>query len=301
MQVLFDGDILRYRLGFVAEHIKYYVLEKGHEKLGPIEKFTDKEEAEAYIASDDSLYYKEIRVAEHVAKCLHTVKLQIQAVLDALEVDRDDCRIFLSGKDNFRDKLVDYYKANRDRSKRPLHFKNITEYLIKNWNAEIVDGIEADDALGITQMENFNPGMGMTEETIIVTLDKDLDCIPGWHYNFVNKEKYFVQPEEADMMFYTQMLQGDSADNIPGLYKITGVKAMPNILFPISTMDDPKDMWMYVWNVYKAACDKKEVKITSKELYNKLVEIGKLLWMWRKPDDHWLPPTKKFKLLEVKV
>jgi hypothetical protein len=102
--------------------------------------------------------------------------------------------------------------------------------------------------------------------------------------------------------FYTQMITGDTADNIPGLYKITGIRALAKIHSPLASMSKELDMWHYVVNVYQAACAKKEVKMSMEELITKLTEIGQLLWIWHKKDNLWQPPsTKNIPLMEVPV
>ena len=156
MQGLIDGDVLRYRIGFACEEI-----------------------------IDGEV------VPDTIENCLHSVKEQIHSILR--EAGADSYRVFLSGKGNFRESLVDYYKANRKDSRKPYHFDNITQYLINYWDAEVIEGQEADDALGIAQVQNKYivdqqklGGHGYTE-TIICTIDKDLDNVPGWHYNFLSE------------------------------------------------------------------------------------------------------------------
>src|SRR5574343_1568457 len=63
------------------------------------------------------------------------------------------------------------------------------------------------------------------EDTIIVTLDKDLDMIPGLHYNWVKNTIYDVNEDEALRFFYKQLLIGDTSDNIVGIRGIGPVKA----------------------------------------------------------------------------
>lgn len=323
VHILLDGDIFRYRIGFVCEHTRHYVIEKGSEKYGPVAIFSDKSEAEEFIKDDSTLYIKSIRAAERLNKCLHTLKLQLNAILNKFGADKSECTVYLSGKDNFRDTLVDYYKANRDRSKRPLHYKAMTEYLTEHWPTEIIHGIEADDAMGIAQCKDYNEIMGITEETIIVSLDKDMDCIPGWHYNFVNNERYLLDWTDANRTFFYQMIQGDTADNIPGLYKVTGQRAMAKLFEPLSVIEEYEHMWMYVWNMYwyshlkvKTKCEKEIAKKredeedvedyideypTPESLLPKLHEIGQLLWIWRRDDDRWQLPTETFIDMKVTV
>lgn len=302
MHLLIDGDIFRYRIGFVCQTTKYYVLAEGEEQYGPLLVTTNKEEAKEAASEDQMNYIKEFVVAEPLPKCLHSLKLQLKAILDEFELDHDNCTVYLSGKDNFRDRLVDYYKANRDRAKRPIHYQNMTEYMQKYWPTKVVDGIEADDAMGIDQSAAFE----FDEVTCICSLDKDLDCIPGWHYNFVNHEHYWIDEVDANRNFFSQMITGDTADNIPGLYKMTGQRALGKLLDPLAHLEEYNDMWMYVWNVYWRAFLKKStekgVDTTNAkpgDLLHKLREIGQLLWIWRSQDDLWNIPTTIFKEMKV--
>jgi 5'-3' exonuclease len=75
--------------------------------------------------------------------------------------------------------------------------------------------MEADDYLGINQ----------NESSIICSIDKDLLQVPGKHYNFVKKEFYEVDEETGFRNFYTQLLTGDTSDNIKGIAGIGPVKA----------------------------------------------------------------------------
>jgi 5'-3' exonuclease len=82
-------------------------------------------------------------------------------------------------------------------------------------------GCEADDMLGVRQCELSCD----SDESIICTIDKDLNMIPGSHYNFVKKERYVVTPEDGIRFFYYQMLIGDTTDNIKGVVGIGKQKA----------------------------------------------------------------------------
>ncbi len=58
-----------------------------------------------------------------------------------------------------------------------------------------------------------------------MSIDKDLDMIRGWHYNFIKDKKYFIDDQQAIKHFYTQILTGDRVDNIIGLRGIGPKKA----------------------------------------------------------------------------
>lgn len=143
---------------------------------------------------------------------------------------------YLTGSNNFRRKVNSQYKANRKDKEPPKFLQPCREFLVKEWNALVSDGCEADDLLGINQRE----------DTIIASLDKDLKMIPGWHFNWLKNEKSYVVPEEGIKTFYKQMLIGDRIDNIFGVDRIGPVKA-EKIIEPLET---EKDMLCTVLDLY---------------------------------------------------
>ena len=102
--------------------------------------------------------------------------------------------LFLTGKNNFRtEKAVTApYKGNR-KSEKPHHYGLLRDYLQYSWSAYLTDGIEADDMLAIRATE-------LGDDSVIVTLDKDLDQVAGWHYNFVKKDKYYITFSAFDVL-----------------------------------------------------------------------------------------------------
>ena len=148
-----------------------------------------------------------------------------EALLDELltKTGADSYRAFLSGKSNFRKTIYPEYKANRTAPK-PVHLSALREYALEKMNAELApDTLEADDALGINQ----------TEDTMIVSLDKDLLMVPGKHFSWEIKgkgwtkpDKFFTQDAIGGMrLFFEQCLKGDTADNIKGIEKIGNKRA----------------------------------------------------------------------------
>lgn len=129
----------------------------------------------------------------------------------------DDYKAYITGKGNYRNELAvtEPYKGNRKDAKRPVHYQAIRTHL-QRLGAELVEGSEADDAVA-------------TEATKtggwIVSIDKDLDQVAGWHYNFVKHEEYYVTEEEGLRNLFTQVLTGDRTDNIIGLKGIGPKKA----------------------------------------------------------------------------
>ena len=150
---------------------------------------------------------------------------RVESLLDELltKTGADSYRAFLSGKTNFRKSIYPEYKANRTAPK-PVHLEALREYALDKQNAELApDTLEADDALGINQ----------TDDTMIVSLDKDLLMVPGKHFSWEIKgkgwnkpDKFFTQDVIGGMrLFFEQCLKGDTADNIKGIEKIGNKRA----------------------------------------------------------------------------
>ena len=148
-----------------------------------------------------------------------------EALLDELltKTGADSYRAFLSGKSNFRKAIYPEYKANRTAPK-PVHLEALREYALDKQNAELApDTLEADDALGINQ----------TDDTMIVSLDKDLLMVPGQHFSWEIKGKGWTKPDKfftqdaigGIRLFFEQCLKGDTADNIKGIEKIGDKRA----------------------------------------------------------------------------
>lgn len=180
-----------------------------------------------------------------------------------------DYQGYLTGSNNFRKEIAKEapYKGNRTAPK-PTHYAFLREYLVKSWGFEMIEGQEADDAIGIKaySMEE--------EDYMIYTIDKDLDMIRGWHYNFTKHEKYFVSEEDTMRTFYKQILTGDRVDNIPGLKGI-GPKKADKIL---GDATQEPELFKLVLDAYDGNLER-------------LTEMGQLLWIRRKENELWQPPS----------
>lgn len=175
---------------------------------------------------------------------------------------------YLTGSDNYRKEIAVTapYKGNRTQA-RPKHYDLIREYLEKAWGCEVIQGQEADDAIGIKAYEFED-----IEDYVIMSIDKDLNMIRGWHYNFIKDEKYLVNDDEAIKHFYTQILTGDRVDNIIGLKGI-GPKKAEKILEDCNTEQE-------MYNAVLKAYDNDEKRV---------LENGQLLWIRRKENQIWSP------------
>ena len=57
--------------------------------------------------------------------------------------------VYLTGKGNFRDEVAvsQPYKGGRYSQRKPVHKEALRDYMENSWFANVVDGIEADDAI----------------------------------------------------------------------------------------------------------------------------------------------------------
>lgn len=147
---------------------------------------------------------------------LARLRESVGGILDALNTRDYVSYLSSTDKSNFRYQIYPEYKANRTQP-RPVHYDLIRGALEHDYGSIIVTGQEADDAIGIHSQS--------VEDTIIVTIDKDMNQLPGKHYNFVKGLLFTVTPEEGLKYFYHQLLMGDRTDNIPGLTGIGEKKA----------------------------------------------------------------------------
>jgi 5'-3' exonuclease len=159
-----------------------------------------------------------------------------------------------NSEENFRYKINPEYKANRKDKPRPIHLTACKEFLLKEYNAVICNGYEADDYLGFTQ----------NEDSIIFTNDKDLLMIPGQHFNPIKKEYKEVSELDGLRHFYKQMLIGDISDNIRGVDKIGPVKASKLI----DHLETEEEMHAVVFALYSE--------------YDRFDMNADCLWIWRK-------------------
>lgn len=175
----------------------------------------------------------------------------------------DACTVYLTSGDktNFRFDLYPAYKANRTAPK-PVWYRELRDYLSEEYQAEMVAGREADDAMADAQ----------TDDTTICSIDKDLDQVPGKHYNFVTGMLYEIEPFYGMRWFYYQMLVGDRTDNVPGVRGI-GPKKAERILGDAQTEEELFERVRRSYQeVYKDDGDKLML------LYGRLLKIGGDLW-----------------------
>ncbi len=228
-RALIDGDIIAYRFAFINE----FDIDFGDEGEPSIITIAKAEEA---MVDVDNF---------------------IQWILDT--TGADEAVVCLSGKDNFRYKELEGYKDNRNASTVPTLVDVLKKYMTKTWNARTESKLEADDLMGLLQDSN----------SIICTIDKDLDQIEGMHFNWNKKEIYEIDELQARHFFYSQVLMGDSTDNIKGAPKIGKIKSVKILDKCIEDQLSDKEIWKEIEEIYKKQYKKYVDEDASDNFINK--------------------------------
>lgn len=128
---------------------------------------------------------------------------------------------------NFRKTLVSPdYKANRKDVRKPLALSSLEAYAYKNHRTAKYPSLEADDVIGILATRYPN--------CVIYSVDKDLDQIPGRHFD--GSAEYIVTQEQGYRFFMSQVITGDPTDGYKGCPG-SGPKAADK------TLSGPPDSW----------------------------------------------------------
>ena len=182
--------------------------------------------------------------------------------------DPSEYEVFLTGSGNFRYDIAKSfpYKGNRSGVEKPIHLSVTRERLISKWGAVVSEGEEADDLIAIAATY-YGP------DTVVASIDKDMLQIPCRHFNFATGVWTTVTEFEGLRSFYKQILTGDRADNIIGLYRVGPVKAEKML----QGCNDEKSLWEAVLKAYDG--DKERA-----------VENARLLWLRREKGEIWEPP-----------
>ena len=227
---LIDGDVLVYLAGFAAQKTIWTYSPTGEwfEGKTAANKWWaeqspdpfDKEEWESEVVPEPWNNCQFI-VDGKIGECKHMTK-------------SDEAIVFLTPSRTFRHELAFTrgYKANRKGMPKPVYYERIKAYLEDEYGAIYGKNVEADDLMGMAQTKN----------SVICSNDKDMLQIAGRHYNFtLPKETAFtmVPPQDADLWFFTQLLSGDTTDNIPGIPGIGKAKARKMV---DDYWDDPKEL-----------------------------------------------------------
>ncbi len=189
----------------------------------------------------------------------------------------ESLKVYLTGKDNFRKSIARTaeYKAHRKKKEPPVHLPHARAYLQEQWNAKVINGAEADDAIATEAMRS-DP-----RQTVIVSIDKDMLTIPCYMFNFVKGTWVYSTEWDALLYFYTQVLTGDSADHILGLRGIGPKKAAKILEGATSELE-----------LYERCVEAyKDHPNCLGDPVERVLENGRLLHLQRYQGELWSPPN----------
>jgi len=148
----------------------------------------------------------------------------------------DDFILYFSSTQNFRKKIYPDYKGHRMKRK-PLGYKRLVNYCRDNHNFKLIEGLEADDTIGIEATRHPNPS------NIIVSPDKDMRQIPCVLWN-MSDDVVEITEQEGDRWHLIQALTGHPTDGYSGCPGI-GVKRATELL------NKNENQWEAVCKAYR--------------------------------------------------
>ena len=148
----------------------------------------------------------------------------------------DDFILYFSSTKNFRKKIYPDYKGHRMKRK-PLGYKRLVNYCRENHNFKLIEGLEADDTIGIEATQFADPN------NIVVSPDKDMRQIPSTLWNLTD-DVVEITKDDGDRWHLIQSLSGDPTDGYSGCPGI-GVKRATELL------DKNENKWEAVCKAYR--------------------------------------------------
>lgn len=167
------------------------------------------------------------------------------------------------------------YQGQRSGGRKPKNWEYLRNFLetydgerfvVKTWHNR-----EADDGMALCAYHGATTG----KEVVIATRDKDMRMLPGIHMDWMSQRIdavvpmhcYSLEGEVTGLPYgykwlLLQLLQGDTADNIPGLERVVidgktkqcGEKTAEGLLAHVDGIDIPDSEKLLVgWNVVEDA------------------------------------------------
>lgn len=316
--ILVDLDPAVYACGFAAQTTRYVcVAEDESGALREAHFIADQDETagvkmkrwkDALPEGTNVIDKQRIIIPNPVDHCLHIVRRHLDSIYHLVSAEcvlrrMVDCsfRGFLSGPDNFRNKLAKQavYKGNRDPENRPYHYEVIRDYVRRYWDTVVSRNCEADDLISIMAEQ----ARTQHRDCVIVSIDKDLDQIPGTHYNPDKKVFYEQDRDSALLYFYQQALSGDSTDNIPGCYKI-GVDGAKKWISEYTSefeeigLEQEQSIYNAIVAKYIESAGKPGCVYSVERAPDVALETARLVYIQRAPRELWAAPGTDYGIIQ---
>jgi hypothetical protein len=188
-----------------------------------------------FIDADSIIYRIALKTDIDLRKAMEYYDKAIEDI--EWETCSTETKVALKGSGNFRYDIAEDYKGQRklkEQEEDPNpevteRRKELNEYAYSLGHFKS-DNCEADDVVSIWAQE----ALDAKEHFVIAHIDKDIDMVEGWHYNFTKETLYYICKDQGYRKMCLQMLTGDSTDNIQGLVGI-GPKKAEKLLADVPT------------------------------------------------------------------
>ena len=153
-----------------------------------------------------------------IEEAIDELDFYIDGIRALLNPAPGEFNIWLGHDESVRKLVYPDYKGKR--KPRPDHWQALRDHLDSYEETRYAPyGYEADDVLAI-RARNFSKQGVPEEDYLIVSIDKDLNTVPGYHYNPDKEVTYFVSQYDAYFWLMCQMIMGDTTDNIKGVHRL---------------------------------------------------------------------------------
>ena len=213
-----DADTILVAACMSAQH--NCMVYKFGKKIGPVKSKLQWTKNNPDADPDKFEFRKEATLKESGREpAIDICKHAVIAAIRKIEAKYPDYKawVCIEGRGNYRKKLYPNYKVNR--SGEIILRKELSRWVIDHFPRVIVSfGCETDDTVAKWQWhghQNFKR-TGIYSH-MVSSCDKDALTVAGKVYNHCKDIEHIVSELEADRWFCTQLLYGDSIDNIKGI------------------------------------------------------------------------------------
>jgi hypothetical protein len=312
--LIIDADPIVYRCGFAAETPTYHLVMEDpvtgiyEAVFAPYDGKTAGARMQKWIQDhpDDQVLEKEkVVYPEPESHALEAVRTQLYSIEKECREhyavdDFERVTVILSGPGNYREKLATIvpYKGNRDPAHKPYWYQAIRNYLTGTWGAVVVHGREADDECSIIG-HNSEPG-----SYIIATIDKDLDQIPGNHYNYLKQVFYANSADDGERFFWQQVISGDATDGVPGCFRVGELRARrlaDDVIGEARPADRRPNLWAAVVAAYARSKAIPGCPYVESSAEAVALETARLVYLQQQEGELWIPTGPPHARLEEYV
>lgn len=159
-------------------------------------------------------------------------------IVEGMNADRFLIALSDYDRPNWRLDILPTYKRQRNQTalkRRPLAWGHLRQFCATTFETFVRPTLEGDDVLGILMT---HPTLLKAKEKVCVSIDKDMQTIPGLHSNFTKNGNEFgwevkeITEEFAARFHMHQTLTGDATDGYsgcPGIGEKTATKCLTGV------------------------------------------------------------------------